>query len=129
MRDNVKLAAAAFESFLRLFWCKVVIENPGEGTNDTTVQEEIARRSENESEDRANYTNTKLYKYKRDLAFVFYDFEMRQNEMWKNRKCTNLCSDSLRSATNLRNMCGDREYVGAMLLVQSARVYISKWSG
>jgi len=45
------------------------------------VQEEIARRSENESEDRANYTNTKLYKYKRDLAFVFYDFEMRQNEM------------------------------------------------
>ena len=60
---------------------KVVIENPGEGTSGTTVQEETARRDENESEGRANY------KYKRDrVAFMFYDFETRQGETCEGTK-------------------------------------------
>jgi len=57
---------------MRLLRCKVITENLGEGT---TVQEETARKDENESENRANY------KYKRDrVAFVFYDFETQQDE-------------------------------------------------
>jgi len=73
---------------------------------------------ENESEGRANY------KYKRDrVAFVFYDFETRQDKAYEETENIQIHVPTLCKTTNLRNMCGDRGYISAMSLVRSASLY------
>ncbi|XP_018359503.1 PREDICTED: rho GTPase-activating protein gacV-like [Trachymyrmex cornetzi] len=55
---------------------EVVTENPGEGTSSATIQEDVTHASENEPEIKD--------KFKRDrVAFVFYDFETRQDETYE----------------------------------------------
>ncbi|KYN10288.1 hypothetical protein ALC57_17585 [Trachymyrmex cornetzi] len=61
--------------FMRPLRCKVVTENPGEGTSSATIQEDVTHASENEP---------KVKDKKRDrVAFVFYDFETRQDETYE----------------------------------------------
>jgi len=63
------------------------------------------------------------YAILKEIAFVFYDFEMQQDEMLEGEH-KNSSSNSLRRATNLRSVCGSRGHVIAISLVWSARIHI-----
>jgi len=104
LQDMFFVAANHF-CFMQLLRRKTAIENPGEGTSAAAMQEEM-RASESAMIGENN---------RRKGRVVFYDYE----DARRNRERKNSRSDSLRSATNLRNVRGNRRHVGAMSLVRS----------
>ncbi|KYN11983.1 hypothetical protein ALC57_15877 [Trachymyrmex cornetzi] len=85
--------------FMRPLRCKVVTENPGEGTSSATIQEDVTHASENEP---------KVKDKKRDrVAFVFYDFETRQDETYEGTENVKIHVPTLCVAHQICETCAE----------------------
>jgi len=95
---------------------KASVENPGEGTSI------VASREEN-PQIRMMLKTWSSVLIKRDrIAFMFYNFETRRDSK-KLGERNNSRSNSLRRATNLRSVRGNKGHVIAMSLVWSEFIF------